>query len=83
MHLIPFFGSSLTPGDSSPNRWNSYRTVSGGRTMGACPPLQTINNDHIILKHCLNVAIRRGLLVSNPACKVPLPNPAQRAGPGV
>ncbi len=32
-------------------------------------------NDHILLKHCLNIAIRRGLLVSNPASKVPVPNP--------
>jgi integrase len=37
--------------------------------------VQTVNHDHIALKHCLNVAIRRGLLQSNPASKVPLPNP--------
>jgi hypothetical protein len=29
----------------------------------------------VALKHCLNVAIRRGLLQSNPASKVPMPNP--------
>lgn len=33
------------------------------------------NNDHTVLKHCLNVAIRRGLMVANPASAVPLPDP--------
>jgi integrase len=28
-----------------------------------------------VLKHCLNVAIRRGLLQANPASRVPLPDP--------
>jgi integrase len=37
--------------------------------------LQTINNDHTVLKHCLNVAIRRGLMVANSASAVPLPDP--------
>ena len=35
--------------------------------------LQTINNDHIILKHCLNVAKRKRLLTINPATLVPIP----------
>ena len=35
--------------------------------------LQTINNDHIILKHCLNVARRKRLLTVNPASLVPIP----------
>jgi len=39
------------------------------------PRLQTINNDHTVLKHCLNVAIRRGLMSTNPAYVVPLPDP--------
>ena len=52
----------------------TYRSQRRKRD-GSAPALQTINNDHIVLKHCLNVAIRRGLLVSNPACAVPLPNP--------
>jgi integrase len=42
---------------------------------GGVPRLQTINNDHIVLKHCLNVAIRRGLATSNPASAVPVPDP--------
>ncbi|MBK5280875.1 MAG: site-specific integrase [Nitrospiraceae bacterium] len=37
--------------------------------------MQTVNHDHVALKHYLNVAIRRGLLQSSPASKVPLPNP--------
>jgi integrase len=28
-----------------------------------------------VLKHCLKVAIRRGLMVTNPASSVPLPDP--------
>ena len=31
--------------------------------------------DHVVLKHCLTVAIRRGLLQVNPATRVPLPDP--------
>lgn len=34
-----------------------------------------MNTGHIVLKHCLNVAIRRGLLQVNPASKIPLPDP--------
>ena len=37
--------------------------------------VQTVNNDHTALKHCLNVAVRRGLVASNPAAKVAMPNP--------
>lgn len=37
------------------------------------PSLQTVNNDHISLKYGLNVAVRRGLFITNPACKVPVP----------
>lgn len=69
--LIPFFGSSLLQ-EIRPEQVERYRTERR-KENGSLPSLQTINNDHIILKHCLNVAIRRGLLVTNPACKVPLP----------
>lgn len=41
---------------------------------GQACSLQTINNDHIILKHCLNVARRKRLLTTNPATLVPIPN---------
>jgi len=72
-HLIPFFGpSSLC--EIRPEDVEHYRSERR-KDNGSLPSLQTINNDHIILKHCLNVAIRRGLLVSNPASKVPLPDP--------
>ena len=71
--LIPFFGSSslceITPEDVE--QYRSERRKGNS----SLPALQTINNDHIILKHCLNVAIRRGLLISNPASKVPVPDP--------
>ncbi len=39
------------------------------------PSLQTINNDHTVLKHCLNVGVRRGLFTVNTASQVPLPDP--------
>ena len=71
--LIPFFGSALL-GEIRPVDIERYRSERR-KEDGSLPELQTINNDHIILKHCLNVAIRRGLLMSNPASKVPLPNP--------
>jgi integrase len=70
---MPFFGSTLLQ-EIRPEQVEAYRTQRR-KEDGTVTSLQTINNDHIILKHCLNVAIRRGLLVTNPACKVPLPNP--------
>ena len=36
--------------------------------------LGTVNNDHIMLKHCLSIAMRKGLVVVNPATLVPIPN---------
>ncbi|HNP84267.1 MAG TPA: tyrosine-type recombinase/integrase [Nitrospira sp.] len=72
-HLIPFFGASPLP-EIRPDDVEQYRSQRRKQN-GDAPTLQTVNNDHIILKHCLNVAIRRGLLVSNPASKVPLPDP--------
>lgn len=71
--LIPFFGSTLLQ-EITPERVEAYR-LQRLRADGSMPRLQTVNNDHISLKHCLNVALRRRLLVSNPACKVPLPDP--------
>ena len=71
--LIPYFGSTLLQ-EIRPEHIEAYR-AQRRKEDGSATSLQTINNDHIILKHCLNVAIRRGLLVSNPACRVPLPNP--------
>jgi integrase len=71
--LIPFFGSTLLQ-EIRPEQVEAYRAQRCKVDCSAIS-LQTINNDHIVLKHCLNVAIRRGLLVSNSACRVPLPNP--------
>lgn len=56
--LIPFFRSTLlqeiTPGQVEAYRAQRCKEDGGG------PNLQTVNNDHISLKHCLNVAARRG-----------------------
>jgi integrase len=71
--LIPFFGSRLL-NEIKPEDVEEYRAQRKKRD-GSAPSLQTVNNDHIVLKHCLNVAIRRDMLASNPASKVPLPNP--------
>jgi integrase len=72
-HLVPFFGgkilSEIRPQDVEAFR--GQRKKSDGNPAS----VQTVNHDHIALKHCLNVAIRRGLLQSNPASKVPMPNP--------
>jgi integrase len=71
--LVPFFGgkilTSIVPQD--------VETYRGQRKKqdGNPASIQTVNNDHIVLKHCLNVAIRRGLLQINPATRVPLPDP--------
>ncbi|GKS62891.1 integrase [Nitrospira sp.] len=71
LQLLPFFGkkylSAITPEDVEAYR--AQRTKYNGQT----PSLQTINNDHIILKHCLNVAKRKRLLTVNPATLVPIP----------
>jgi integrase len=71
--LIPFFGCMVLT-EIKPVDVESFRAQRRKRD-GTAPCLQTINNDHIVLKHCLNVAIRRGLMVTNPASAVPLPDP--------
>lgn len=73
MHLIPFFGGKLLS-EIKPQDIEVFRSQRK-KSNGAPASVQTINHDHIALKHCLNVAIRRGLLQSNPASKIPLPNP--------
>jgi len=72
--LIPFFGSKLLT-DITPQDIEKYRAQRRKRDGVTPASLQTVNNDHIVLKHCLNTAVRRGLLQSNPAAKVPLPDP--------
>ena len=57
--LIPFFGGKLLS-EITPHDIEKFRAQRTKRD-GSAPSLQTINNDHTVLKHCLNVAIRRGL----------------------
>lgn len=72
LQLIPFFGrknlTAITPEDVE-----IYRGQRKKRN-GQAASLQTINNDHIILKHCLNIARRKRLLTINPASLVPIPS---------
>ncbi len=72
-HLIPFFGGKLLS-QIRPQDVEGFR-AQRRKPNGEAASVQTINHDHIALKHCMNVAIRRGLLQSNPAARVPLPNP--------
>ncbi len=72
-HLVPFFGGKLL-GEIKPEDVEAFR-AQRKKPDGNPASVQTVNHDHIAMKHCLNVAIRRGLLQSNPASKVPMPNP--------
>jgi integrase len=71
LQLIPFFGRKDLTAISAEDV-EVYRAQRKKRN-GQAASLQTINNDHIILKHCLNVARRKGLLTVNPASLVPIP----------
>lgn len=71
--LVPFFGGKILS-EIRPQDVETFRSQRV-RKDGKAASLQTINHDHVALKHSFNVAIRRGLLSSNPATKVPLPNP--------
>ena len=71
--LVPFFGGKILS-EIRPADVEAYRGQRMKRD-GMKASTQTINNDHIVLKHCLNVAVRRGLLAGNPAARVPMPNP--------
>ena len=73
LQLDPFFGGKILS-DISPADVETYRGRRKRRD-GSPVSIQTVNNDHAILKHCLNIAMRRGLIVSNPAARVPIPNP--------
>lgn len=72
-HLVPFFGGKLLS-EIRPQDVEAFR-AQRKKPDKKPASIQTINHDHVALKHCLNVAIRRGLLQSNPASKVPMPNP--------
>lgn len=71
--LVPFFGAKILS-EIRPADIEEYRGQRKRRD-GNPASLQTVNNDHTVLKHCLNVAVRRGLLVCNSAARVPMPNP--------
>lgn len=71
--LIPFFGGKVLT-EIRPHDVEAFRAQRKKKD-GPKPSIQTVNNDHIVLKHCLNVAIQRGRLQTNPATRVPLPDP--------
>lgn len=71
--LIPFFGSKLL-GDITPADVETFRARRRLRN-GDVPSVATVNADHAILKHILSVAERRGLVASNAAKRVPMPDP--------
>ncbi len=71
--LVPFFGGKLLT-EIKASDMEDFRAQRRERD-GPMPSLQTINNDHTVLKHCLNVEVRRGLLTVNTASQVPLPDP--------
>jgi integrase len=70
--LVPFFGGKVLT-EIRPHDVEVFRAQRKKKD-GSKPSIQTVNNDHIVLKHCLNVAIRRGLLQVNPASRIPLPD---------
>lgn len=73
--LVDFLGRKAVT-DIRVTDIEAYRAQrKSGRKNGGPASLQTINHDHVALKHCLSVAVKRGLLSSNPACKLSMPNP--------
>lgn len=72
-HLVPFFGGKLLS-EIRPEDVEGFR-AQRKKLNGKPASIQTINHDHVALKHCLNVAIRRGVLQNNAASRVPMPNP--------
>ncbi len=74
VHIVPkltaYFGD--TPlGAIQPGAVESYRETRRGEGV----TVATVNYDHAVLRHLLSVAERRGLIQSNPAKKVRLPDP--------
>jgi integrase len=71
--FIPFFGhkslDEITAVDVEAFR--TQRKLPNGES----PSLSTVNYDHAMLKHCLSLAERRGLVSTNVAKKVTLPTP--------
>lgn len=71
--FIPYFKTKYLE-DITPAEVENFR-VQRKLPNGNPPSLSTVNNDHAILKHCLSLAERRGLISTNVAKKVPLPTP--------
>jgi len=72
--LIPFFGKkSLT--EITPTDVEAFRDQRVLLHRKKAPAIATINADHATLKHIFSIAERRGLVLSNPAKRVPLPDP--------
>lgn len=73
VRLVPFFGDRRLT-DISVDDVESIR-ASRVKKNGQPAALSTVNWDHAVLKAMLNKAMKRGLLTSNPASRVSLPNP--------
>ena len=71
--LIPFFGTQLV-GDITPGNIEAFRVQRRLRN-GEAPSVATVNADHAVLKHMLSIGERRGLVTSNAAKRVPMPDP--------
>jgi len=71
--LIPYFGAKILT-EIRPADVEAYRAQRMKRN-GKKASTQTVNNDQVVLKHALNIAVRTGLLAWNAAARVPLPNP--------
>lgn len=69
--LVPFFGRKILT-EIKPQDIEAFR-AQRTRKDGEPASLQTVNNDHTALKHCLNVAVRRGLLQATQRPRCPCP----------
>ncbi len=71
--LLPYFGmrklNEISPEDIEDYRGKRLRRDGNPASLG------TINKDHMLLKHMFGVAIKRGLLETNAAKKVAMPDP--------
>ena len=71
--LLPYFGmrklNEISPEDIEDYRGKRLRRDGNPAALG------TINKDHMLLKHMFGVAIKRGLLETNAAKKVAMPDP--------
>ena len=80
--LVPFFGDKRLT-EITPDEVEAYRAQRRLKN-GKPPTIATLNGDHAILKQMLYQAVKRGLLLANPASKVwrdlygcPLPRPCR------